>query len=446
MFQSCRLVVGCGLIWACGAEPPPAKAPAPELTLAPAAAPAPSRQPSAEVSRYWLLSEQQPFSLYADLTSLLKSELVASLAPAVLEQAGDVLKPAERACVSALLQHAKELLVGGGERSGLIVLSLGADGVKAARSACVGSLLPVEQTALRGAEEAYAVGDDVIFVMPGVVVYGTKPLVEAALDAAAKPAPVLAHFALKGDEQLSLRFDLPREGVSATGSVSTSSQQFLLAAQVLLPSDAAAEAVDQKLSLGRSQAKALVQSVSSDAMLGKFLDSVQIERHGRRFNVRFELRGSPVEQARQLGAITALGLQGARKYMLEAKAVEAKRTIAQIAKRYQESLVADEPAKAKKPKKLSSLPAVPASVPRATKYQSLAEDWKAWSAIQFKLEAPQAYQYEVVAAKDGKTADVLARGDLDGDGVTSLYRLKIQLDAKTGQITAQEFDETEPLE
>ena len=92
------------------------------------------------------------------------------------------------------------------------------------------------------------------------------------------------------------------------------------------------------------------------------------------------------------------------------------------------------------------MPAVPAAIPRGAKYQSSADDWKAWAPIQFKLEAPQYFQYEIVAAKDGKSADVLARGDLDGDGQSSLYRLRIQLDPKTGQITAQDLDETEPFE
>jgi hypothetical protein len=89
---------------------------------------------------------------------------------------------------------------------------------------------------------------------------------------------------------------------------------------------------------------------------------------------------------------------------------------------------------------------VPAAVPRGAKYQSSVDDWKPWAGIGFKLDEPQYFQYEVVAAKDGKNAEILARGDLDGDGVSSLYRLKIQLDPKTGQLTAQDLDETEPFE
>jgi hypothetical protein len=44
-----------------------------------------------------------------------------------------------------------------------------------------------------------------------------------------------------------------------------------------------------------------------------------------------------------------------------------------------------------------------------------------WSALPFRVEGLVAYQYEVVL-RDG-TFDVIARGDLNGDGVTSLFTL-----------------------
>jgi hypothetical protein len=119
----------------------------------------------------------------------------------------------------------------------------------------------------------------------------------------------------------------------------------------------------------------------------------------------------------------------------------------QIAKSYAASLQ-EPPAAGKRPppKKLVSLPAVPAAVPRGVKYQSTVEDWKAWAPIHFGLTEPQYYQYQVTAAKDGKTAEILARGDLNGDGKTSLFRLKISLDPKTGEISAVDHSEEEPLE
>jgi hypothetical protein len=448
MFEKSWVVVGCGLLLACGGEAPPAKAPEPVSPPMPevAAAPLVARTPSPEVSKYWVVREPQPFTMYADTATLLHSELMSGLLPAVMEQAGDAVKGPERACLTALVDHAQELILAAGERSGLAVLSLGTEGVKAARTACVGSVLPVERATVKGAEEAYSVGDgDVIAVLPSVVLYGSQSFVEAALDPAAKPAAVPLHFKLSSEQQLAFRFDMPGKNVSASGAAGTSKEHFLITGQVQLPSEAAAEEVDKKIAMGRSQAGAFMQSMGG-AGLGRLLNALEVKRRGNGFDVRFDLRGSPQQQANDLGTLAALGVSGARKYMANAKAAEAKATLKQITKLYQATLNEADSAKPKKPKKLVSMPAVPASVPRGAKYQSSADDWKGWAPIQFKLDGPQYFQYEVVAAKDGKSAEILARGDLDGDGQASLYRLKIQLDPKTGQITAQGLDETDPFE
>lgn len=444
MPSKCRVLAACGVMLACGGPAQPAKAPAPAARIVeqvPAASA--QRKPSPEVSRYWLLGERPPAWLYGDLSALSRSELVASLAPALLEQLADALRGGERTCISALLEHSKELLAGGDESSGLVVLSLGSEGLTAARTACVGSLLPAQRTALQGAEEAYSVGNGVLAVTPGVVLAGTRSLVEAALAAGAKPTPLPEHLALNDGEQVSFRFALQKQSISVAGTLAVSPRRFLLAGQAQLPNEAAAEAMDKKVSMGRAQAKLLTQAMSGDASMARLLDALRIERRGSSFHVRFELLGTPAEQARDLGAVAALAVHGVRKYMLNAKAAEARVILGQITKSYQVSLV--EPA-AKAPKKLLSLPAVPAVVPRGAKYASSLDDWKPWARIQFQLDHPQYFQYEVVAAKDGRSAEVLARGDLDGDGVTSLYRLKIQLDPKTGQLTAQDLDETEPFE
>lgn len=396
------------------------------------------------MSRYWKHADAPQFWVYADLQSLLQSQLAASLGPTLLEAMGEALNGNERACVSALSAHAKELLGGGSEKAAMFALSLGAEGVRAARAACSSSLGQLERVALPNVEEAYGTGNGVIVILPDVVLVGASRLVEAALTpgVAANPLPEIA---LRADEQASFRFQLSQPAASGTAALSASQQQFSIAGALELASDAAADNLDKKLSMARSQAKLLTQAMTGDATLARLVDSIQIERRARTFQVRFELRGTPAEQARDLGTLTALGVHGARKYLVNAKAAEAKATLAKITKSYQVSLMDADAAKPKL-KKLLSLPPVPAAVPRGAKYQSSPDDWKPWAAIQFQRAEPQYFQYEVVAAKDGKTADVLARGDLDGDGVSSLYRLKIELDAKTGQLTAQDLDETEPFE
>jgi hypothetical protein len=167
------------------------------------------------------------------------------------------------------------------------------------------------------------------------------------------------------------------------------------------------------------------------------------------FKAVFELREPVIDQARDLGVALGLGFYGVRRYLLNSKSAEAPSVIRQIAKTYAVSLHAPPEAGAGKrspTKKLLSLPAVPATVPRGVKYQSSPDDWKAWAPIHFALTDPQYYQYEVVAAKDGKTAEIIARGDLNGDGKTSLFRVKLQLDTKTGELTAIDHTEDAPLE
>jgi hypothetical protein len=82
-----------------------------------------------------------------------------------------------------------------------------------------------------------------------------------------------------------------------------------------------------------------------------------------------------------------------------------------------------------------SAPAVPAEVPKATKYQSTESDWTAtWKEIGFSMKEPQYFRYSIVTAPDRKHAVVRAEGDLDGDGKTSVYEIPMEIDSK-GQVT-----------
>jgi hypothetical protein len=78
--------------------------------------------------------------------------------------------------------------------------------------------------------------------------------------------------------------------------------------------------------------------------------------------------------------------------------------------------------------KLVSFPPVPRTIPKGTKYQSSPADWKPWEPIKFEMDGPQYYQYEVRAARDGLSADIFARGDLDGNGKTSEFRIHVRIE------------------
>lgn len=90
---------------------------------------------------------------------------------------------------------------------------------------------------------------------------------------------------------------------------------------------------------------------------------------------------------------------------------------------------------------------VPKVVPRGTKVQTTAADWKAWTALRFQMGSPQYYQYEVKAAKDGESAEVLARGDLNGDGKTSLFKLVVKVKRPDNRlVTSPPIEEKDPEE
>jgi hypothetical protein len=306
-------------------------------------------------------------------------------------------------------------------------------------------MLPAERTTVVGADEAYAVGaKEVVAVQPGVVLIGARELVEAAL--APHSVPVPATLSLKDDQQLIFQAKAASPDVSATGAMRVSPERFRFEADVEMPDEGLAKMVEQKINEAREQGKAMAEA-RPEIPLGKLVQAFDVQRHGNRFAAAFELREPVADQARDLGVLIGLSVYGARRYIQDTKVSEAPNTLGSIALAYGATFK-ELPAAGKKAtiKKLVSLPAVPASVPRGVKYQSSPDDWKGWSTIHFALTEPQYFQYEVVAAKDGKTAEIIARGDLDGNGKQSLFRLKIELNPKTGEITAVGHNEQEPLE
>jgi hypothetical protein len=431
------------LLLSCGAAPAPAaKPPGPATPPAPVAPVA--RTPSAELARYWQFGEKTQLALYADMGSLMHTDLFAGLVPGVLESSEELLKSTQKDCLLVLSKQTREMLAGVDPHGGVMSLALGPEGVKAARSACVGSLFPVERVTVAGADEAYGLSRrEVLVVQPGVVLLGDKRLIEKAL-AAKTPVALPAALALKDDQQLAFRVKLNE--FSGGGVMHVSPQRFRLALEVDLNDDAVASMVDHKIKQAREDAQKFAAQ-RTDLPLTKLLNAVDIQRQGKHFAGTFELRDSLESQAHDLGTLIGLAVFGVRRYIQDTKTVEARVTIGEIARAYGAALQEPPPAgKKPAPKKLVSLPAVPAAVPRGTKYQSSAADWQAWAPIHFAFPEPQYFQYEVVAAKDGKSAEIIARGDLNGDGKSSLFRIKIELDPKTGQLSASEPSETDPQE
>jgi type IV pilus assembly protein PilA len=237
----------------------------------------------------------------------------------------------------------------------------------------------------------------------------------------------------------SARFD---DDAQAGGTILASSERFRLAVDADVPTFIA-EQVESQLESMRGQTTVPGLDGEAGAMAAKLLQAIEVKRTGSHLKGVFDLHEGPADQARDLGTVAALSIAGVRRYLVATKSAEARNSIGQIAKDYQAWWQREDGKRGRR--KLASFPPVPKTVPRGTKYASTPEDWQAWAPLRFQLDAPQYYQYEVRASKDGSSADVIARGDLDGDGKNSEFRLHMALDHAHETLTiAPHIEERDP--
>jgi type IV pilus assembly protein PilA len=443
------LGVSCGALLGCGGAQPPPVAPPPKAEVAAPTPPAEaSRAASASLRRYWPFGKTAEVAVYADAHGFSQQEVIQHLIPSARAAAGEVMRPGQAKCAEAVMDAARTLAVGSDPRGNLALLEVSDEGERAVRSACVGSVVAVDRVKVTGADEAYARDNDVVVLEPGVILFGEKPVVEAALASHGTPFPDA--LALSGEQQIKWLVKLQRQvEVTASGSFSIGHDALTVRTLLDLPSEAMAQELEAGAGKLRAQASAEAPE-QTRAMVTKLFDAVSVHRSGKQVDLAFEVKGGPEAQAAAVGTVASLGIYGVRKYIAQAKTAEARNTLGQIGKDYAVYLYEDGTAPkpgARKPKKLVSLPPVPATIPRGTKYQSSPDDWKAWDLLKFSFAEPQYFQYEVVAAKDGKTAIIYARGDLDGDGTASEFRLPISVDPKTGAVQlGPELQESNPTE
>ncbi len=114
-----------------------------------------------------------------------------------------------------------------------------------------------------------------------------------------------------------------------------------------------------------------------------------------------------------IGILTALSVPGYRSLVLRPRAAEARMGV--------EGIADAELRYFRDHGRFVACPSMPAATPRGNtaRFDGRAPGWKE---LAFSMEGSVRYRYEVVL--DGDSFKVLARGDLDGDGVESLYTLR----------------------
>jgi len=142
-----------------------------------------------------------------------------------------------------------------------------------------------------------------------------------------------------------------------------------------------------------------------------------------------------------IGVMAALAIYGLRRYVSTAKTAEAKTGIGTLAK----GIAKCYETTGSLPPSTNPVPADLATI-RGQKYQSDPTEWHqpAFDCAGFRMEDPQYFQYSWELEAGGKSGAAVARGDLDGDGIVSEYRLPIVCDGDCR--LPPEFEVRNPLE
>lgn len=353
---------------------------------------------------------------YGDVEGAVTTDLVREVAPGFL-----LLMPASmQECARAWMTSFKEVAVARKDEELLVVLRVDPADKKA--FTCLREQQEfVTAIAVPGATEAFSKNDRVIARESGFLFLGSKELVTKALARSRSEWP--SALDLGKDQYFSLELrGSEKEGLVAGHAVVEAAPDHAgLNAEMELTSDEVAQSVEAGYA---AMQKGLLGEVPSD-MSGAFT----LKRTGKHLTVALRVSGAPKDQAKQIGDLAAMAQASLRKYLVRTKQAEVRNTLGFLGKNLVEWWESDQQKDAKgkaiprDKRKLVSFPAVPKTVPKGEKYQSTKADWEPWQTLNFAYDMPQYFQYEIRASKDGKSAEIIGRGDLNGDGKTSLFTI-----------------------
>jgi hypothetical protein len=408
----------------------------------------PRRGATAAVKKVWPF-EDPKVVVYADVEGLMRTTLMTEVKRSVLGMIGLWASASQALCLDDALANVKEVAVGSDGDASLVILRVDPTMTKWV-SACFKAGMPeARPTTMRGAVEAWDGHGIGALTADGLFLSGPKELVERALRGGGSGAS-LASVTLAEGEYVAWLARVFDNATPITGSLVATDARFRIGGEAEVPSDDVATKLESELTPAALTKMLPANNPKSEdaAVFARLANAFQVKRDGRHVAIAFELREPPAQQARDLAAAAALGAYGVRRYISNAKQAEARNVVGQLAKDVVTDWEAERPdGKPREKKKLVSYGPVPKTVPKGVKYQSSDADWKPWYPLRFSMTVPQYFQYEIKAAPDGESAEVIARGDLDGDGKTSQFKLLIKVDRKTSTLRiAPSIVETDPEE
>lgn len=199
--------------------------------------------------------------------------------------------------------------------------------------------------------------------------------------------------------------------------------------------------VQSQLERARQEVSALSATTETEQVT-KLLDEVRVERSGSTVGVSLSLDKARAESLFS-DVLVALVREGVGRYALSAKTAEARDNVMRIALALSDYARAQKPGAAPFP---PSAPLSPAVVP-GKRPVSATESFEhpSWQAVHFAPRGPVFYSYEFVTAPGGKSVEVIAHGDLDGDGKESRYSVSVTMQGKEPRISP-DLDRQDPFE
>ncbi len=428
------LISGC-------ASNPPRREPAPSPQIATASQVEPTR--AAPKSRvFGMLDRRAPIFGYLEGPRFLASPLFRVLLTALREVqaaqpgAPDPLAELNQKCGFDPLSAIRELTFTADPKTEEVTVVVALDQSADRTFACFEGAGTPEPAALAG-RKALCRADQCLVADGDLLAFGRRLTLEKLFASAPKPSgapPAEDYLLVTGAFPNSLGVKRASFAMAPSATSRSASTRLELEGETASPQDAAnLEARGrQLLALVPNQLDSIEPELKRVVMT--LLERLTLEHRGNTARASIVVEDSILS-----GALAGLTVYGVKRYLTAAKMSEARTTLGLIAARLERH--AEKSPGHRFPR---SAPRVPSTVPAGVKYTTTPADWKhkSWSSIEFGLENPQYYSYEYETSKDGKRAVVRARGDLDGDGVESLF----ELDVTVGESEPSPIRETNPTE
>lgn len=429
--------VGCG-----GGAPPAHDATGAQKNTA---APSPTRRgPSDEIKKAWA-GDELAAAVYIDVEGLLKTKLMASVMTEFLPLVTESMTQEQLTCLDHAFKAIRELAVAASKRGTDLFVARFDPAATSKISACIATGADVRPATVGGAAEAWTKGKDIVIAMTktGLIAYGAQHLVEKAI-AGRGNGKTLEALSLDRDEYVAWTADLVDGTPPMKGSILVTDDRFRIRAQGDAPNAEIAERIENGKTLIASTWLSEELPPEQANAVKRIVAAMNIKRSGAHLDGTFDLHGTTEQVATDIGTGAALAIYSVRRYIVLSKQAEALNTVGQLARILGRQWQDAGAARAKK--KLVSFPPTPQAIPKGVKYQSSSADWKPWAPLAFEMTAPQYYQYEIKAAKDGKSADIIARGDLNGDGTASEFKLTVKVGPDGQLVIPDTVAETNPNE